>query len=124
MGRHLKYTKRKLADGQYEWVETLKQSVKEFPPTPGTKILVGSIFANDSKDQQQWLDLQLKYLRATTPSFEHVVLLYNQKTQYFNDRTKVLKAKVECRGKIFPALGILKVEASSLGCVEELEESF
>lgn len=54
-------------------------------------LLVGSVFINDSEPQQQWLDLQLRYLRATTHDFDHVVVLasgiaYNT----FGDKTTVL----------------------------------
>ncbi len=30
------------------------------------RILIGSVFANDSQEQAQWLALQLAYIRATT----------------------------------------------------------
>jgi hypothetical protein len=56
------------------------------------KLLVGSVFANDSPLQQQWLDLQLRYLRATTPDFEHVVILMAGVTNdSFISRTKVIE---------------------------------
>jgi hypothetical protein len=36
------------------------------------QLLVGSIFRDGGPDQAEWLDLQLRFLRATTPSFDHV----------------------------------------------------
>lgn len=36
------------------------------------QLLVGSIFRDGGPDQAEWLELQLKFLRATTPSFDHV----------------------------------------------------
>lgn len=89
MGR---YIKRKLSDGQYEWIQEMSNSIHNFPLMPGKKLLVGSIFANDSAPQRKWLDLQLKYLRATTPIFEYIVLLYNKHDSYFSDRTEVIEA--------------------------------
>jgi hypothetical protein len=54
-------------------------------------LLVGSVFANDSPLQQKWLDLQMKYLAATTVGYDHVVVLSEPPTShYFSDRTKVL----------------------------------
>lgn len=56
-----------------------------------SKLIVGSVFANDSPEQQQWLDLQLRFLRATTSDFDHVVVLMSKETSsYFRDHTNVL----------------------------------
>jgi hypothetical protein len=55
------------------------------------KLIVGSVFANDNPDQQLWLDLQLKFLRATTVDFDHIVVLSDGLTNdYFESKTKVL----------------------------------
>lgn len=54
------------------------------------KILVGSVFIDDTKIQQDWFDLQLKYLKETTEEFEHVVCMIGAKsTDYFDKRTNV-----------------------------------
>lgn len=39
------------------------------------RVLVGSVFANDSPAQARWLALQLAYLRATTGEFHHVTFI-------------------------------------------------
>ena len=55
------------------------------------KLLVGSVFINDSPIQEKWLDLQLKYLKATTEDFDHVVVLSEGKTsENFSNKTNVL----------------------------------
>lgn len=55
------------------------------------KLLVGSVYANDSPMQEMWLDLQLKYLKATTEDFDHVVVLSEGKTdERFSNKTNVL----------------------------------
>lgn len=55
------------------------------------KLLVGSVFINDSPIQEKWLDLQLKYLKATTEDFDHVVVLSQGKTSdNFSNKTNVL----------------------------------
>lgn len=55
------------------------------------KLLVGSVFADDSPTQQKWLDLQLKFLSETTDDFDHIVVLSDGKTNdYFEQKTKVL----------------------------------
>lgn len=56
-----------------------------------SRLLIGSVFANDSPQQQQWLDLQLKYLQATTPEFDHLAVVMTGTTNsYFADHTNVL----------------------------------
>jgi hypothetical protein len=55
------------------------------------KLLVGSVFINDSPIQEKWLDLQLKYLKATTEDFDHVVVLSQGKTgDNFSNKTNIL----------------------------------
>lgn len=55
------------------------------------KLIVGSVFINDSPIQQKWLDLQLKFLSETTSGFDHVVVLSDGVTNdYFEKNTKVL----------------------------------
>ena len=39
------------------------------------KVLIGSVFANDSPVNCRWLDLQLKYIKATTTDFDHVAMV-------------------------------------------------
>lgn len=58
------------------------------------KLLVGSVFIDDSPVQQQWLDLQLRFLKDTTDSFDHVALLsQGSKTDTFEKRTRVIVPK-------------------------------
>lgn len=55
------------------------------------KLLVGSVFASDDPIQRKWLDLQLKFLAATTSDFDHVaVVMEKPATRYFFDRTQVI----------------------------------
>jgi hypothetical protein len=55
------------------------------------KLLVGTVYANDSPLQQQWLDLQLKCLSSTTDSYDHVAVLSLPATNdSFQTKTKVL----------------------------------
>lgn len=54
------------------------------------KIAVGSIFINDVGMQRRWLDLQLKFLKATTANFDHYALVFDKKSTYFDDRTNVI----------------------------------
>lgn len=55
------------------------------------KLLVGTVYANDNPLQQQWLDLQLRWLAATTDGYDHVAVLSEPAaTDYFQSRTKVL----------------------------------
>lgn len=54
------------------------------------KILVGSVFAADDDVNHQWLDLQLKFLRATTPDFEHVAVIWGgKKTDNFSQTNSI-----------------------------------
>ena len=42
------------------------------------KVLIGSIFASHDQSQKDWLDLQLKFIKATTKSFEHVAVVWGE----------------------------------------------
>lgn len=55
------------------------------------KLLVGSIFVDDSPEQEAWLDLQLKFLQATTPKFEHVSVLWKRHTENFLKKTNLIE---------------------------------
>ena len=61
------------------------------------KLLVGSVFVDDSPIQERWLDLQLKFLGATTEEFEHVVVLWVRQTDAFFKKTNVIEPKVHYR---------------------------
>ena len=56
------------------------------------KLAVGSMFANDDRIQQKWLNLQLKYLTATTKSFDHFAVVGDNKNGAFEKKTNVLPA--------------------------------
>lgn len=51
------------------------------------KLLVGSVFIDDSPAQERWLDLQLKFLSQTTEDFEHVAVVWKQETGAFLKKT-------------------------------------
>jgi hypothetical protein len=55
------------------------------------KLIVGSVFADDSPIQQKWLDIQLLFLAHTTSDFDHVVVLSDGvSNDYFQQKTKVI----------------------------------
>jgi len=53
-------------------------------------LLVGSVFKNTEPDQIEWLDLQLKFLSATTDDYDHVAVLNCEDPEPFNKFTKVV----------------------------------
>jgi hypothetical protein len=56
-------------------------------------LLVGSVFVNESKEQHGWFDLQMKYLKATTSTFDHVsVVSQGPTTGLFQDTTVIRSA--------------------------------
>lgn len=57
------------------------------------KIAIGTIFSNDDHSQRMWFDLQLKFLEATTANFDHYTVLFNKKTDYFDQRTNIIHDK-------------------------------
>ena len=59
------------------------------------KLLVGSVFTDDSPIQQQWLDLQLKFLKATTEDFDHVTVLWKRQTSTFFSKTNVIEPQTK-----------------------------
>jgi hypothetical protein len=57
------------------------------------RVLIGSVFANDSPEQARWLALQLAYIRSTTCDFHHVVFLPSSdrlRSRFFMENTKFL----------------------------------
>lgn len=71
------------------------------------KLLVGSVFINDSDQQLKWLELQLKALENTTENWDHVVVLsegiqtnnFDGKTEIIVPEDKTLKySDAHCRG--------------------------
>jgi hypothetical protein len=55
------------------------------------KLIVGTVYASDNETQQRWLDLQLRYLKATTEDFDHVAVVASGITNsHFHKMTKVL----------------------------------
>lgn len=58
---------------------------------PNKSLLVGSIFINASPMQQKWLDLQLRFLRATTEDFDHAAFISDGKSNaFFDERTTII----------------------------------
>lgn len=55
------------------------------------KLLVGATFADDSPQQRRWLDLQLRYLAATTADYDHVAVVTSGLTNdHFSRATTTL----------------------------------
>ena len=54
------------------------------------KLLVGSVYANSSKQQQAWFQLQSAYLQATTQNFDQVAFVNYSDTSAFDDKVKVV----------------------------------
>jgi hypothetical protein len=55
------------------------------------KLIVGTVYASDNEIQQKWLDLQLRYLKATTDDFDHVAVVSSGiANNFFEQRTKVI----------------------------------
>jgi hypothetical protein len=55
------------------------------------ELLIGSCFLDDSPLQRQWLDLQLKFIRATTKEFDHVIVVSHEvKGDAFADNSLVI----------------------------------
>lgn len=58
------------------------------------ELLVGTVFSKDDSLQRGWLDLQLKFLKATTHNFDHVTILYSdEESEYFSSQTEVVRLK-------------------------------
>lgn len=58
-----------------------------------SKVLVGSMFADDDEIQNRWLDIQLEFLKNTTENFDHVVCLDKESTGSFRNKTKVIEVR-------------------------------
>jgi hypothetical protein len=54
-------------------------------------LLVGTVFSSANDAQLRWLDLQLRFLKATTPIFDHVTFLYGEKRSEFEERTTIIQ---------------------------------
>lgn len=57
------------------------------------RVLIGSVFANDSEEQAGWLALQLAYIRATTKNFHHVTFIPSADrpiNDYFRTHTELI----------------------------------
>ena len=57
------------------------------------KLLVGSVFVNDSPIQQKWLDLQLKFLGDTVGAFDYTGIVWKKESDFFN---KIRLLELEC----------------------------
>lgn len=66
--------------------------------------MVGSVFINDSAIQQQWLDLQLKFLAKTVGDFEFTAILWDKQTDFF-DKVKHFHLKCPYRDSDAHAYG-------------------
>ena len=59
------------------------------------RLLVGSVYANSSKQQQEWFQLQSAYLQATTQDFDQVAFVNYSDTSGFDGKVKVVGSFVE-----------------------------
>jgi len=57
------------------------------------KLCIGTIFPDCGKLGEQWLDLQLRYIKATTKNFHHVSLVQNGSkiSSFFSNNTEVIR---------------------------------
>lgn len=63
--------------------------------TDHPRLLIGSVFASDDDFQEQLLDLQLRFIKATTDSFDHVVFISKStKEKSFENKTHVIQRGV------------------------------
>lgn len=53
-------------------------------------LLIGTIFCEDNEVQRKWLDLQLDFIQQTTHDYDHVAVLYGEKSDYFSSKTQVI----------------------------------
>lgn len=74
-----------------------KGSVKKSKTETGKPLLVGSIFIHGEPNQMKWFDLQLAYLKATCPQFDHCVWINNEKGG-FAEREKKGETTIIGRG--------------------------
>jgi len=58
--------------------------------TVAKRLLVGSVYANSSKQQQEWFQLQSAYLKATTCDFDHVIFVAHSDASAFDGKVKVV----------------------------------
>lgn len=55
------------------------------------RLLVGSVFIDTSPLQQKWLDLQLRFLKATTEEFDYAAFISEGKpSEFFSDRATII----------------------------------
>jgi hypothetical protein len=76
---------------RYQVVKKIKEKHEEQKRSISKKLLVGSIFMSTDDLMCRWLDLQLRYLHATTDDFEHVAFVTDcSRNSYFSERTTLL----------------------------------
>ena len=62
------------------------------------KVLVGTIFAKDDETQRKWLDLQLRFLSATTEDYDHMAVVWGGTTgDYFKNKTTVIEPELHLK---------------------------
>jgi|LSQX01.3.fsa_nt_gb hypothetical protein len=68
------------------------KAVEKASQRKGGKLIVGSIFPDCEPLSQNWLDLQLRYLKATTDDFHHVSIIQRGEIKsIFCDSTEVIR---------------------------------
>ena len=75
-----------------EVIKAKAAEVAKSPPVPSKKLCIGTIFIDCGPLGEQWLDLQLKYIKATTRDFHHISVVHNGKiTPFFENNTQVIR---------------------------------
>lgn len=85
----------------------IKPKLKQFKPEPKPepepkpkskkppaqkKLCIGTIFVDCGELGEKWLDLQLRYIKATTSDFHHVSLVQNGDiSNFFSDNTEIIR---------------------------------
>ncbi len=63
-------------------------------PIEQKELLVGTAFINDSPEQHRWFDLQMRYLKATTPqSFDHITYIQAGAESGLFEGTKIIEGE-------------------------------
>lgn len=63
-------------------------------------LLVGSVYASSEQRQAEWLELQSRYLAATTCDFDHVVFVNHSDTSAFDGKVEVVGGLLEDPTKV------------------------
>lgn len=65
-------------------------TLQEVASAEAKDVLVGTIFCKNDPLQRQWLDLQLRFFKATTASYDHVAILFDENAEGFSSQTETI----------------------------------